>query len=142
MESGSKKVPFVEGMWTTKPDGGVNLLGSRCPACGELFFPRREKGLCVHCQNLVLEEVELGREGKIAAFTAVLQPPAGGAYFGPVPYNYGLVDLDEGIRVETQIGGSHEKLKVGLRVKLSVEDFYTDKEGNIVQRFIFQPVEG
>lgn len=141
MNVAGKKIPFAEGMWTTKPDGGVNLLGSRCPACGELFFPRREK-LCVHCQHPTLEAVELGREGKIASYTAVLQSPAGGAYFGPVPYNYGLVDLDDGVRVETQLGGAFENLKVGMQVKLSVETFYTDKDGNEIERFIFQPVAG
>jgi len=124
-----------------RPDGKANLLGSRCPSCGELYFPRREK-LCVHCQHPTLEDVALSPEGKIAAYTAVLQPPAGGAYFGPVPYNYGLVDLDDGIRVETQLGGEFAQLKVGLRVKLSIETFYADKDGNEVERFIFQPVEG
>jgi hypothetical protein len=138
----NKKIPFAEGMWVIKPqDGRPTLLGSRCPSCGELFFPKKEKGICVHCQYPSLENVELGREGKIVAFTTVLQAPAGGAYFGPVPYNYGLVDLVDGIRVETQLGGEFEKLKIGQRVVLTVEKLYTDKNGNEVEAFIFRPLE-
>ena len=137
-----RKIPFAEGMWVIKPDDGrPTLLGSRCPSCGELFFPKKEKGICVHCQYPSLENVELGREGKIVAFTTVLQAPAGGVYFGPVPYHYGLVDLVGGIRVETQLGGELEKLKIGQRVVLTVEKLYTDKNGNEIEAFIFRPPE-
>ncbi len=142
MPDEKKKIPFAEGMWTIKSeDQRPKLLGSRCPSCGELFFPRKEKGICVHCQYPSLENIELGREGKIVSFTTVLQAPAGGAYFGPVPYNYGLVDLDDGIRIETQLEGELEKLKVGGRVVLAVETLYTDKDGNEVEAFKFRPMD-
>ncbi len=142
MPDEKKKIPFAEGMWTINTeDQRPKLLGSRCPSCGELFFPRKEKGICIHCQYPSLENVELGREDKIVSFTTVLQAPAGGAYFGPVPYNYGLVDLDDGIRIETQLGGEPKKLKVGRRVVLAVETLYTDKDGNEVEAFKFRPMD-
>ena len=142
MMSEKKKIPFAEGMWRIDPeDGQPRLLGNRCPSCGELFFPRRDEGgICAQCQYPSLENVELSREGTIVSFTTVLQAPF--AYFGPVPYNYGLVDLDDGIRIETRLGGEFEKLKVGLKVVLAVETLYADKDGNDIEAFIYWPLQG
>ena len=142
MDEGKRKIPFYEGMWTERPDGEVRLLGSKCPSCGELFFPRRNMGICIHCQHEELEDIELGTQGRIMTFTSVMQPPTGGYYHGPVPYNFGLIDLDDGVRVETQIEGDLENLKVGMRVKLAVKTLYTDEEGNEVQAYRFLPVKG
>lgn len=140
MRASENMVPIKKGLWTTLPSGEARLLGSRCPSCGELFFPRKTGGNCTRCQERKLEAVELGPLGRIDSFTAVLQPPAGGFYHGPVPFCYGLIDLDEGLRVETHISGSYEALKHGLRVKLVVETMYTDQEGNHVQVFSFAPL--
>ncbi len=136
------KIPFSQGMWVTKSSGEARLLGSRCLSCKELFFPRKVSGICVHCQQRrELEDVELGPFGKIVSFTEVMQPPAGGHYHGPVPYCYGLIDLNDGVRVEAQLGGDFEKLKVGMKVNLVIEPLYVDSEGNEVQVFRFHPIE-
>jgi len=137
----NRKIPFYEGMWTTTSEGEARLLGSKCPSCGELFFPRRENGICVRCQHEELEHIEFGTQGRIMTFTSVMQQPAGGYYRGPVPYSFGLIDLDDGVRVEAQIGGDFEKLKVGLKVKLAIEKLYMDEEGNEVQAYRFRPVK-
>ena len=99
-------------------------------------------GICTQCQHEELEDIELGTEGRIMTFTSVMQPPAGGYYHGPVPYNFGLIDLDDGVRVETQIEGDLENLKVGMRVKLAVKTLYINEEGNEVQAYRFLPVNG
>ena len=134
-------VPIKKGLWTTLPSGEARLLGSRCPSCGELFFPRKSNGNCTHCQEQTLEAVELGPLGHIDAYTAVLQPPAGGFYHGVVPYCYGLIALDEGLRVEARISGSYEALKRGLRVKLVTETMWADQEGKHIQAFSFAPLD-
>jgi uncharacterized OB-fold protein len=141
MGAEKKRTALREGMWTTKPDGDARLLGSKCSSCGELFFPKKESGICVHCQHEGLEGVELGPFGRIVSYTAVMQPPAGGYYHGQVPYNFGLVDLDDGVRIETHLGGDFEKLKVGMRVKLAIDTLYTDADGNEVQAYRFLPAE-
>jgi len=141
MSGDKKRIPIKEKMWITKSNGEARLLGSRCPACGELFFPIKDSGICVHCQHEGLETVELGPFGRIVSYTAAMQPPAGGYYHGPVPYSFGLVDLDDGVRVETHLGGEFEKLKVGMRAQLAIETLYTDEQGNEVQAYCFLPVE-
>ena len=141
MSASANKVPIKEGLWITLESGEPRLLGSRCASCGEFYFPRKTNSGCVRCQEAVLDDVELGPLGHIDAFTAVLQPPAGGFYHGPVPFCYGLVDLDEGIRVETHLGGSFDGLKTGEGVKLVVDTLYTNQEGHQVQTFSFRPYD-
>lgn len=134
-------VPVKEGLWTIDPAGGIRLAGSRCADCGELFFPRKPAGPCTHCQGERLHDVALGPWGRIDSFSAVLQPPAGGFYRGPVPYCYGLVDLDEGLRVVSRLRGPHTGLARGMRVRLAVEDLHTDEHGRVVQAFCFEPAQ-
>jgi len=140
MDGDQKSIPFKEKMWTKKSDDEVRLLGSKCPVCEELFFPIKTNDICTHCQHEGLEQVELGPFGTIVSYTTVMQQPAGGYYFGPVPYSYGLVDLDDGVRIETHLGGDFGKLKVGMKVRLTIEILYTNEEGNKVQAYRFLPV--
>lgn len=134
-------VPIKKGLWSDEPGVGMRLLGSRCPACGELFFPRKNNGHCTHCQAEALEPIELGPFGRIESFTAALQPPAGGFYRGPVPYCYGLVDLDEGLRVVSRLAGDYAHLRRGMRVTLVTEDLCVDEQGRRVQAFSFAPAK-
>jgi len=144
MSSNEKKtIPLRENFWTTpSEDGGkAILIGSRCTACGEIFFPKKEKNWCVHCNTTNLEDITLSRTGKIATFSVVMQQPGGGFYKGPVPYAYGCVDLEEGVRIETHFStDDFEKLKVGLDVELVIEKLCEDEEGNDVLTFKFKPL--
>ena len=140
MTTEEKIIPFKTGLWTVQPSGEARLLGSRCRSCGEVFFPRKEHGFCLHCGKKQLEDIELSPQGKIAHLTEVVQPPAGGFYHGPVPYYFGLVDLDNGVRVETHLDGDSEQLKRGTRVQLIIKTLYKDNDGNEVQIYSFQPI--
>lgn len=135
-----KQVPFVPGLWTVQPGGEARLTGSRCRDCGELFFPVKSSGFCPHCYGNRMEEIMLGPVGTLAAYTTVLQPPAGGFYHGPIPFNYGLVDLDEGVRVETHLGGDPASYQVGNRMTLKIEPFYVNEQGEEVEVFRFVPI--
>lgn len=138
MPGETRNIPIKEGLWIAGSSGEPRLLGKRCLSCGELFAPGRAKGICIRCQQRKLQDVELSPLGTIVSFTAAMQPPAGGFYCGPVPYCYGLVDLDDGVRIETQLGGDVEQMRVGGRVRLAIETLYQDQDGNEVQVFRFQ----
>jgi len=144
VNSRSKKmIPVQEGLWTTPPDKNEKpqLIGSRCPSCGELFFPRKEKGLCVHCQKQGLEDIKLSREGKINSFTVVMIRPAGGYYKGPVPYAYGAVHLKDSVEFYTLFTGNLDELIVGMDVELVIEKLFDDEEGNEVITYKFKPIK-
>lgn len=140
-----KRIPLMEGLWAepSSSDEKPQLIGSRCKFCGEIYFPKRKRDWCIHCQKASLEEVKLGRKGKIASFSVVMQQPAGGYYKGPVPYAYGLVELPEGVKVETLFEtDDFEELKVGRDVELIIGKLYDhDEEGHEVVTFKFKPIQ-
>lgn len=140
MVSEKKKVPFKTGIWVIKKNGEGRLVSSRCRKCGEIIFPKREHGYCLHCQQKTLEDKELNPIGEIVAVTEVMQPPAGGYYKGPVPYFFGLVDIDDEVRIETLIDGDVAKLTCGAKVKLDIKTLYQDEDGNEVQAYTFRPI--
>ncbi|MBC8274256.1 MAG: OB-fold domain-containing protein [Chloroflexi bacterium] len=145
MVAGEKKViPVKEGLWTTpsSPDGQPQLIGSRCLHCGELYFPKKVRGVCANCQQESLEDVRLSRRGKIHSFSVVMQQPGGGYYKGPVPYAYGCVDLPEGVRIVSLLTESDpEKLEIDMDVEMVVEKLCDDDEGNVITTFKFKPVK-
>lgn len=132
--------PFKEGMWISKSNGEYRLVGSKCKHCNELYFPKKYTNICVHCQENKLEEIELGPYGTIHSFSAAMQPPAGGFYAGKVPYCYGLVDLDEGVRVQTHLEGNYDKLEIDMKVQLVIKKLCVDSEGNELEFFSFEPI--
>ena len=144
MDSNEKKsIPLREEFWTT-PAGQVQqvqLIGSRCSSCDEIFFPKKEKNWCVHCNQNTLENINLSRKGKIVSFSKVMQQPGGGFYKGVVPYAYGCIDLPEGIRIETLFSNDGmDQLEVGKEVELVIEKLCEDEEGNDILTFKFKPL--
>jgi uncharacterized protein len=137
--------PAVEGWFTTGAEPA--LLGSRCTACGTVFFPRVE-GFCRNpaCNGDVFEELPLSRRGRVWSYTdAQYQPPppyipASDPY---VPFALAAVELPEGLVVLGQVadGFGVADLKVGTEVELVVEPLYTDDSG---ERTIWRwkPVSG
>jgi uncharacterized OB-fold protein len=93
------------------------LLGGRCEACSALQFPRRE--VCPQCQHDAVASMELATGGEIFTYTVVRSAPPG--YLGEVPYAYGVVALDDGLRVTTTITSEDlDALAIGDRVVFEV----------------------
>ena len=104
--------PVREDLFT---DAG--LLGGRCASCGALQFPRRE--VCPECQHDAVKSVSLATEGEVYTYTVVRSAPPG--YRGEVPYAYGVVTLDDGLRVTTTITADDlDALAIGDRVAFEV----------------------
>ncbi len=49
--SAKKQIPCRDGLWTvpSQPGEKPQLLGSKCPNCGEVVFPVNP--VCVNCQS-------------------------------------------------------------------------------------------
>jgi uncharacterized OB-fold protein len=76
------------------------LLVQQCQHCGTTFFyPRARCPACLHGE---LDWVELSGRGRVYSCTVVRQP-AHPAFVDEVPYVYAIVELDEGIRMPTNI---------------------------------------
>ncbi len=136
-------IPLTEGLYSI-PDSSEeepSLIGSKCIQCGEVYFPKRLRDFCVHCQKTGIEEIKLNVQGVISNFTIAIQGPAGGFYKGAVPYAYGFVDLPEGVRIQTQFSGNLNKLQIGEKVGLVLEKIAEDDQGRDIISYMFELID-
>jgi uncharacterized protein len=156
--------PIEDGYFTIpeEPGEAPRLLGSRCRACGEHFFPRRV--VCARCLAEGCDDVLLGPRGHIYTWTYVHVPlfakrdrkPRGPADrrargpSGPAPeapragnmgsYGVAQVDLPEGPRVQGILLGESDGFRIGMEVELDLETLGEDADGAEVVIFRFRPV--
>ncbi len=100
------------------------LMGTRCRADGELYFPPRP--ICSKNLSADMEWFEFSGQGKLAAFTIVYIGTAAmiaAGYDRKNPYCVGIVDLAEGPKMSAQILGVDvhhpESIKIGMPLKLT-----------------------
>jgi uncharacterized OB-fold protein len=131
-------VPIHPGLFTLPGDPrGAHLLAGRCGGCGGLHFPAAET--CPYCGGRSCATAAIGARGTLALYTVVNARPPG--YRGPVPYGFGVVDLEDGMRVITRLGESRvERLRVGMPVALEVAPLFTNDDGDQVLSFAYTPV--
>ncbi len=103
--------------------GEDKLMGSKCKKCGALFVPPRP--ICIKCHETDMEWSEAKGQGKLAAFTCIAVGPAFMAaegYGRNNPYCVGVVELEEGARVDARIEGvdttKPETIKVGMPMRV------------------------
>jgi uncharacterized OB-fold protein len=130
---------IAPGLFHRVDDGGVVLLGHRCHVCGTPGFPRRDT--CGTCGSEAPDEVELGRSGGVlTGWTQVTAAPPG--YEGVVPYGFGIVDLDDGIRVLGRLLGDVAAFEHGQRMVCVTEQVAHDDDGSPLLVWAFAPVPG
>ena len=113
------------------------LIGSRCPGCGEHFYPPRH--VCLNCYQEGLDEVALSTRGDLRSFTIARMGLPGTAM--TPPYVIAQVWLPEGVAVATVLTDvDPEAVSIGMLLELVVEKLSTDSEGNDVMTFKFRPV--
>lgn len=98
--------------------GGVLMLGY-CRACQRVhYYPRP---FCPHCWSESIEQQPASGRGMLYTYSVVHvndQPP----FRDRLPYVAAMVDLEEGVRVSTNIVGcGHEDLYVGMPVSVHFE---------------------
>ena len=114
------------------------LLGSRCPGCGEHFYPPRY--VCLNCYHEGLKEVPLSTRGELYSFT-IARVALPGTLMTP-PYVIAQVRLTEGVQVATVLTDiDPETARIGMPLELVVEKASVDSEGNDVMTFKFRPAK-
>ena len=77
--------------------------------------------MCPKCLALEHEWTALSGRGTIYSFIIVHRPQHPG-FFNDVPYNVAIVELDEGIRMHTNVVEcSNDELRIGLPVEVVFE---------------------
>lgn len=140
-ETAPERVPIEPGFFTIPDDPAAapRLLGSRCRACGEHFFPRRV--VCARCLTVDTEDVELGPDGTLYTWTWVYYPLFNSRRAESGGYGVGQVDLPEGPRVQCVLSGERDALRIGLPMRLELETLRENREGQDVVIFRFAPAE-
>lgn len=99
------------------------LMGSKCKECDAHYVPPRS--ICVKCYSSDMEWVEMKGKGRLAAFTCITVAPPfmiEQGYNRKNPYISGVVELEEGGRVDARIEGvdpnKPEEIKVGMPLKV------------------------
>ena len=135
--SAHARVPIEPGYFTI-PDGDAapQLLGSRCRACGENFFPRRE--VCAACLHRETEDVTLSPHGTLFTWT-YLHVPLFGSQRAENGYGVGQIDLPEGPRVQSVLQGGPDDFQIGMEMQMELETLRQNDDGADVVIFRFRP---
>lgn len=105
----SISAPFWDGLKEGR------ILMQQCGNCEKwTFYPRKH---CSHCWSADITFREVSGEGRLYTFT-VARVPTLPEFAGPDPQLMAVVELDEGVRVNTTlVGVTEDELEVGMRVK-------------------------
>jgi uncharacterized OB-fold protein len=126
--------------------GRPALLGSRCSACGEVYFPTARG--CTRCCSTRLEPFDLGHRGRLWSWTVqgfCPKPPYDGAGTEADfrPYGVGYVELACGIKVESRLTlADPAQLRIGIEMELVLEPYRRDADGAAVHTYAFRPMHG
>jgi uncharacterized OB-fold protein len=118
------------------------LMGSRCLECDARYVPPRS--ICVECYSSDMEWLEMKGKGRLAAFACITVAPPfmiAQGYNRKNPYISGVVELEEGGRVDARIegvdAGKPEEIKVGMPLKVK---FLHREEGGKKETYLaFEP---
>ncbi len=106
-----------------------NLIGSVCRNCGTYYYPPRN--LCPTCRRAgKMEEYQFKGTGKVVSYTVIRTPPD--QFQELKPYVLGIVELDEGPRVTSQIICDPEEAKIGMRVRQVFRKYTEDGEDGVI----------
>ncbi len=91
------------------------ILMQHCGDCQKwTFYPRRH---CSHCMSHNVEFREVSGEGELYTYT-VARVPTLPEFAGPEPQLLAVVELDEGVRINTTLVGlGADQVEIGMRVK-------------------------
>jgi uncharacterized OB-fold protein len=130
----SEPVPYEEGYFDLDPP---RLIGSRCAACGEHFYPQR--ATCARCLSEDTAVVRLGARGTLYAWTYLRLPGFGAHRSAADGYAAGQVNLPEGPRVQAVLEGGPGDFRIGMAMELTLAPVGEDKQGRTILMYRFRP---
>lgn len=103
----------VSGYWRNMPFL-YRLAGWKCAHCGA--FHNYKPVVCKRCRSREFAQTELPGSGRLIAYTIVRFPPK--EFVQVAPYAIGLIELDDGTRIISQLTDFREdELRDGARVE-------------------------
>ena len=132
--------PVADDLFRWSADG-AHLVGSQCRGCGAQYFPKSLSCRNPQCDDKAVEDVLIGRSGRLHSFTVQhYQPPGLFRMDSFAPYAIGLVEVPGGLRVMGMLSGcDFDGLRIGMPVELGVEALYRDEAGCEVMTYTYRP---
>ena len=94
-----------------------------CGGCQSFIYYPRDR--CPHCLSDQLEWRPVSGKGKVYSYTTVRR--ASIRSFADKPYVLAIVELDEGVRMTTNIEAAPESVKIGMPVTVFFDDVTPDR---------------
>lgn len=94
------------------------LMLQQCGECRRFIYYPRDR--CPHCFSDQLKWERVNGRGKLYSYTVVRR--ASSRSFADAPYVLAIVELDEGVKMTTNIAAPPEKVKVGMPVEVFFDD--------------------
>jgi uncharacterized OB-fold protein len=92
----------------------------QCAACGRVRYPPR--ATCPHCLSEEVRWTPVSGRGTVY-LSLVMYQAYGAAWAGDVPYNLAMIELDEGVRLWSNVVGCDpEAVQIGDRVEVTYDD--------------------
>ena len=100
------------------------LMAAQCRECGARFLPPRP--VCTNCYSKNLEWFQLKPRGRLVTYTIIHVAPQ---RFQPfVPYAYGIIELEKGLRLPGMIREvEHGKIKIGMELEIIFDPAATEE---------------
>jgi uncharacterized protein len=100
------------------------LLMQKCAQCNEYRYPPRP--ICPKCLSMNFDWIKMSGKGEIYSFT-IVRRPLSPEWETDIPYTIGVVKLDEGPRMVSNIVGCKpEDIKIGMKVAVIFDDVTAD----------------
>ncbi len=117
-----------------------NLIGTKCGACGTVYFPPRS--MCPECRRASvgnMEDYKLEGIGVVESYTVINAPPP--HFEKEEPYVIALIRMDEGPYLTAQIvDADPDEVSIGMQVEACFRRIYQDgKAGAIHYGYKFKP---
>ena len=113
------------------------IQGSKCQDCSKVYYPPKSK--CIKCGSNHLHSHIIQGKGKLVSWSKVYAAPSG--FDKENDYIVGIVEIEGGERMTTQIVSCHEEdLKIGMQLVSTFRRIYTDDDDGIIHYGIkFKP---
>jgi len=116
------------------PNEKPYLTAQRCKECGTYFYSGRKN--CLSCGAEPMEAAPLSGRGKLFTYTIVHKQLPGALM--QVPYGIAVVEMEEGVHVQSVVDRDYENLKVGMDMEVYFDKVAEDADGNDLLAFKFK----
>lgn len=120
---------MISARYTREIPQRYRLEAARCASCKHVSFPPRL--VCPNCSGKNFKTVDLQDEGTLVTYTVVR---VASERFSPeAPYAVGIVELNDGVRITTQITDTDpDELRIGQKVRIVFRKIQEDGKAGIL----------